>query len=55
MQFLSATYDRSRVGATTTPGLYIELKQPQFYLMNYGMDMGQAIFDVLEKYGLSTI
>lgn len=55
MQFLSATYDRSRVGAETLPGLYIELKQPQWYLETYNMDIAQAIFDVLQKYGLSDI
>jgi len=40
MYFMNTTYDRKRVGATTVPGLYIELKEPQWYLDSYGIDMG---------------
>lgn len=55
MQFLTETYDMSRVGVSTTPGLYIELKSPQLYLDTYKMDIGQAAFDLLEKFGLETV
>jgi hypothetical protein len=39
MWFLQANYER-KVGATTTPGLYIELKEPEWYLSEYGIDIG---------------
>lgn len=55
MYFLRTNYDRSRVSATTTPGLYIEIKEPDWYMDNYGIDMGQALFDVLKLNDLETV
>jgi len=54
MTFLKTNYKR-KVGTSTTPGLYIELKEPEYYLNEFGIDIGQAVFDVLQKYGLETI
>lgn len=55
MYFLRTNYDRSRVSATTIPGLYIEIKEPDWYMDNYGIDMGQALFDVLKLNDLETV
>ena len=51
---MKSTYTR-KVGATSAPGLYIELKEPQWYLNNYNVDMSKAVLEVLQKYGLDTI
>jgi len=56
MKFLTSNYNtRSRIKATTVPGLYIEIKEPDWYSSSYGIDMTQALFDFLEKNGLETI
>jgi hypothetical protein len=39
MQFLMTNYER-KVGSTTQPGLYIELKEPEWYMDTYGIDIG---------------
>jgi len=55
MKFLTSNYNtRSHINATV-PGLYIEIKEPAWYISSYGIDMTQALFDFLEKNGLETI
>jgi len=54
MKFLKSNYKR-KVGVTTTPGLYIELKEPQWYLDEYDVDIVQAVYDGLAEHGLETI
>jgi len=55
MYFLQTDFTRSRINATFTPGLYIEIKEPQWYLDNYSIDMTQALYDALAAHGLETI
>ena len=45
----------SKVGRKSTPGLYIEIKEPAWYSTEYNLDITQAVFNVLAKYGLETI
>ena len=35
MYFLNTNYTRDRIAATTVPGLYIEIKEPDWYTSNY--------------------
>ena len=55
MIIMATNYTRSKIHATTVPGLYIEIKEPEWYMDNYGIDMTQALFDILQKNGLETI
>lgn len=55
MYFLKTNFDRSDIGATFVPGLYIEIKEPQWYLEHYNIDMGQELFNILQKNNLETI
>lgn len=55
MYFLRTNYNRDRVAATTVPGLYIEIKEPEWYSSEYGIDMAQEIYDFLVKNKLDTI
>jgi hypothetical protein len=43
---MKQTYKR-KVGATSIPGLYIEIKEPAWYLSTYNIDLAKAVFDVL--------
>lgn len=43
MVFMRDNYSR-RVGTDTVPGLYIEMKEPQWYLDNYGIDLAQEVY-----------
>ena len=54
MQMMKDNYT-SKVGKKTLPGLYIEIKEPQWYLNQYQVDTTTAIFDVLAKYNLETV
>ena len=54
MLFMKDNYTR-KVGTDTVPGLYIEMKEPQWYLDNYGIDLAQEVFAVLQKYNLHNI
>ena len=53
MNFMKSTYKR-KVGSTSPPGLYIELKEPAWYL-SFGVDMVGELYDALAAYGLETI
>jgi len=56
MKFLNTNYNtRDRINATTVPGLYIEIKEPDWYTSSYGIDMTKALYDFLAKNNLETI
>lgn len=54
MYFLRDNYTRN-TGNKNIPGLYIEMKEPQWYMDNYGLDFSKELFNILEKFGLGTI
>jgi glycerophosphoryl diester phosphodiesterase len=54
MQMMKDNYT-SKVGRKSQPGLYIEIKEPDWYRASYNIDTTQAIFDVLAKYNLETV
>lgn len=45
----------SKVGRKSTPGLYIEIKEPEWYSTNYNLDITRAVFDVLARYQLESV
>lgn len=55
MHFLQTDFTRSRVHASSTPGLYIEIKEPEWYMSKYGIDMTQVVYDALAKNNIETI
>jgi len=40
MYFLDKNFSRADINDSFTPGLYIEIKEPQWYLDHYNIDMG---------------
>jgi hypothetical protein len=55
MYYLPKRYPGPRLYAKTTPGLYIEIKEPEWYTSNYNIDMAQALYDFLKFNNLETI
>jgi glycerophosphoryl diester phosphodiesterase len=56
MYYLKSDYQRlTNRNDTTVPGLYIEMKEPQWYMDNYGFDIVQMTYDQLAKWNLETI
>ena len=55
MYNLKKNYTVRTNGDHVVPGLYIELKEPQWYLDAYGFDVVQMIFDQLSAWNLETI
>jgi len=43
------------INADTPVGLYIEIKEYDYYLDTYGIDMAVNLYNALDKYDLSSI
>jgi len=54
MYMLKADVTRT-ISSGVEAGLYIEIKDYEFYSTNRSLDMAQMLFTTLEKYNLSTI
>ena len=46
---------KAMISDNPTPGLYIEIKEYPWYINTYGMNLAQALFETLKKYGLETV
>jgi len=46
---------KPKISDNPTPGLYIEIKEYPWYLETYGINLAQALFETLKKYGLETV
>lgn len=46
---------KTKISDNPSPGLYIEIKEYPWYMETYGMNLAQALFETLKKYGLETV
>jgi len=44
-----------KINAGTNTGLYIEIKDYDWYLAEHGIDMAEQVYNNLKRHGLSTI
>lgn len=56
MHYMRENYAPTRaIAQMEWPGLYIELKEPEWYLDKYGIDMSEVLYDFLKLNGLETV